>query len=74
MESINEIQLRCIEAAFKQGMRSANLDPRDQLAPWLIQGLRALEREESLTPQDVQDFSEMGGTTHPDPTLRSMGK
>ncbi len=73
-ENDNNVQLSLIQDAFKRGMRSYNLDPRSQIAPWLIQGLRTLEQEKALKSDDVQNFMEMGGTDHPDPTLRSMGK
>jgi hypothetical protein len=69
-----DVQLYLIRDAFKRGMRSYNIDPRQQIAPWLVQGLRMLERDEQPTSEKVEAAMTMGGTDHPDPTLRSMGK
>lgn len=72
-EQINSIQLNLIRSAYERGMRTSNIKPEDQLAPWMILGLKALEEEQQLSASDVQRYQEMGGTDHPDPTLRSMG-
>ncbi len=68
-----EILLETVRLAYKRGLRSKDIRPEAQLAQWLIMGIKALEAGEELVSDKMETFCRMGGTDHPDPTLRSMG-
>lgn len=62
----DEIRIRIIKSSFEQGMRAGDFKPDDQIAPWVIEGLRAME-EGKFDEFDLDTIDRAGGTDHPDP-------
>lgn len=61
------VRIRVIEAAYKRGFRSRNINPSDQYAPWFREGIWLLEQGQKVTTEDLERADRSGGTDHPDP-------
>ena len=67
MDNLCEWQKKFVLKIFNEGKRTNNLG--DQPAPWVLEGLRILERGEELTAEKINEINLAGGTDHPDPTI-----
>lgn len=71
-QTTEEMQLAQVQSMFKKGVRASSFRPEEQAAPWLLEGLRWLERGDTLTVEDMKKIGEMGGVTNPDTSLRTV--
>lgn len=69
----DKIRLQVIQDAWDRGVREEDLTPDKQPAQWLKIGLKRLAEKKKLDAAALGKIDKMGGTDHPDPTLRSIG-
>ena len=64
--SPQSVRIEVIEEAFKRDFPITDATPQ-----WLRMGVDYLAKGQEVTEEDLDKFDRMGGTDHPDPTLRS---
>ena len=61
----SQIRIESIHSARDRGIKPEDLE--DQPAFWMLEGLRALGRGETIDKEWLRRVDESGGTDHPDP-------